>query len=96
MAEYKIQIEDIPEQYSDIVRALGLEKFIALCDLSGGEVIYIPMLKSLANAARNGEIYKRFTGGNIRQLAAQYKLSQRQIRRIIEGQKRLAKDGDSK
>lgn len=94
MAEYKIRIEDIPEQYADIVELLGLEQFLSLCLLCGGCAIYFPRIESLAMDARDREIYKNFTGYNYRQLSAQYRLCERQIRKIIDKQKDLAKGGE--
>ena len=80
-----IRIEDIPEEYQDIVQALGLEVFLSLTDLCGGLNLYIPKRESLEREGRDREIRARFDGGNYRALAAQFRLSERQIRKIISG-----------
>lgn len=93
MPDYKIKIEDVPEQYADIVELLGFEQFLSLCSLCGGCAIYFPRIESLAMDARDREIYKNFTGYNYKQLAVQYRLGERQIRKIIDKQVLLAKGG---
>lgn len=80
-----IRMEDIPEEYRDIAQTLGLEVFLALTDLCGGLNLYIPKRESLERDGRDREIRARFDGGNYRALAAQFRLSERQIRKIISG-----------
>ena len=80
-----IRLEDIPEEYRDIAEAIGMEAFTQLTLLCGGQNLYIPKRESLERAARDREIRARFNGGNYRALAAQYRLSERQIRKIING-----------
>ena len=80
-----IRAEDVPEAYQDIVEALGLEVFLTLTDLCGGLNLYIPKRESLEREGRDREIRARFDGGNTRALAAQFRLSERQIRKILSG-----------
>ena len=80
-----IRPADIPEEYQDIVESLGLEGFLALTRLCGGQSLYIPKTDSLSREGRDREIRARFDGGNYRALAAQFRLSERQIRKIISG-----------
>lgn len=80
-----IRPDDIPADYRDIVDALGMDVFLALTDLCGGQSLYIPKPESLRRDGRDREIRARFNGGNYRALAAQFRLSERQIRKIING-----------
>jgi Mor family transcriptional regulator len=80
-----IKIEDVPEEYRDIVNTLGLDNFLLLADLCGGLNLYIPKLESLKRGSRDREIRARFNGSNYRALAAQFRLSERQVRKIING-----------
>lgn len=80
-----IRLEDIPEEYQDIAEDLGLPVFLRLASLCGGQDLYIPKLESLERSGRDREIRARFNGGNYRALAAQFRLSERQIRKIING-----------
>ena len=80
-----IPMSDIPEEYRDIAEAIGMEAFTQLTLLCGGQSLYIPKRESLERNARDQDIRARFDGGNYRALAAQYRLSERQIRKIING-----------
>lgn len=80
-----IPMSDIPEEYRDIAETLGMEAFTRLTLLCGGQNLYIPKRESLERNARDRDIRARFTGGNYRALAAQFRLSERQIRKIING-----------
>ena len=80
-----IPMSDIPEEYRDIAEALGMEAFTQLTLLCGGQSLYIPKRESLERNARDRDIRARFDGGNYRALAAQFRLSERQIRKIING-----------
>ena len=75
-----VPMSDIPEEYRDIAEAIGLEAFTQLTLLCGGQSLYIPKRESLERNAR-----ARFNGCNYRALAVQFRLSERQIRKIING-----------
>ena len=76
---------DIPEEYLDIYDELGAIAFLKLVRLCGGQSVYLPKLDSLEREGRNREIRARFDGGNYRALAAQFRLSERQVRKILNG-----------
>lgn len=80
-----VPMSDIPEEYRDIAEAIGLEAFTRLTLLCGGQNLYIPKRESLERNARDRDIRARFNGGNYKALAAQFRLSERQIRKIING-----------
>ena len=82
---YTIRMTDIPAEYRDIAEELGLDTFLQLTSLCGGLSLYIPKRESLERDARDRDIRARFDGGNYRALAAQFRLSERQIRKIING-----------
>jgi len=76
---------DVPEEYQDIVETIGMDAFVRLALLCGGQNLYIPKRESLEREGRDRDIRARFDGGNYRDLARQYRLSERQIRKIISG-----------
>ena len=80
-----IRTDDIPEEYRDIVDAIGMEAFVHLTLLCGGQTLYVPKRDSLERGARDRDIHALFNGSNYRSLAAQFRLSERQIRKIING-----------
>ena len=80
-----IRRADIPEEYLDIYDELGAEAFLKLIQLCGGQSLYLPKLDSLEREGRNREIRALFNGGNYRALASQFRLSERQVRKILNG-----------
>lgn len=80
-----VRFEDIPLEYRDIAEAIGMEAFLCLTRLCGGQNLYIPKMESMEREGRDRDIRSRFNGGNYRALAAQFRLSERQIRKIING-----------
>lgn len=82
-----IRPEDIPAEYRDIADSLGMESFLQLIRLCGGQSLYLPKLDSLEREGRDREIRARFNGCNYRALAAQFRLSERQVRKIINGKR---------
>lgn len=83
-----VRVEDIPLEYRDIAETIGLAAFLRLTQLCGGQNLYIPKPESMEREGRDRDIRARFDGGNYRALAAQYRLSERQIRKIINGTRR--------
>ena len=81
----KVRREDIPEEFRDMLDALGMEAFFKLICLCGGQNMYVPKPETLTRNARDRDIRARFNGGNYKALAAQFRLSERQIRKIING-----------
>lgn len=78
-----VRLEDVPPEYQDIATALGVEHFVQLVSLCGGQSLYLPKLDSLTRSGRDREIRARFDGGNYRALAVQFRLSERQVRKIV-------------
>ena len=83
-----IRFEDIPQEYRDIVETIGMEAFLCLTHLCGGQNLYIPKMESLKKDGRDRDIRARFDGGDYRSLALQYRLSERQVRKIINGHRK--------
>ena len=78
-----VRMEDIPPEQRDLAEALGMEAYLKLVALCGGMDLYLPKLETLKRSGRNRELRARFDGGNSRALAAQFRLSQRQVRKIV-------------
>lgn len=82
-----IRIEDIPEEHRDLVDVLGMDSFLKLVEFCSGQALYVPKLESLQRGARDRLIRSMFNGGNYRQLAIQFRLSERQVRKIVKGER---------
>ena len=60
----------------------------ALAERFGGQVIYFPSAKQIQRHRRNEAIAREYTGGNVRELAEHYHLSENQVRTILRHQGR--------
>ena len=82
MIEY-LSKEDLTDSFYDIADEIGLDSFIKLCELCGGSSLYIPTMNSLLKPVRNMVIKESFDGGNYKELARKYNITEVQVRKII-------------
>ena len=80
-----VKIENLDEDQRKMVELVGLDGFKSLVRAFGGTTIYIPKAESLERAARDQKIREEFDGGNYRELAAKYGLTERWVRFILFG-----------
>ena len=83
--KYPVLIDDVPEEYRDIVELIGMDCFLKLCYLCGGQTLYVPIMDTLQRGPRDRLIRDLFDGHNYKALGRQFRLSERQIRKIING-----------
>jgi len=83
MDNFKLKIEDLPDDLKDIAKAIGLEYTIKLIELRGGESVYFRKLEAVCLAARNRAIRKEFNGKNYHELSKKYNLTEAHTRVII-------------
>lgn len=72
------------EQQREIAEVIGIEAYRKLVEHYGGSKIYIAKYDTITRPDRNNEIRKKFNGGNYKQLAREYRLSELTIRRIVD------------
>lgn len=72
------------EQQREIAEVIGIEAYRKLVEYYGGSKIYIEKSDTVIRPDRNNEIRKKFNGGNYKQLAREYGLSELTIRRIVD------------
>lgn len=75
--------EDLPSSLRDLVDIMGIEAFKDLIKLYGGCSLYIPNEKSIIKPIRNRVIKENFNGNNYKELAYQFKISEMQIRNVV-------------
>jgi len=75
---------DIPDSLKDIAHEIGMDNFIKLCRLCSGFCVYIPTENSRTKPIRNRVIRERFNGGNYRELARKFNISEVQVRKILD------------
>ena len=80
-----IRPSDIPAEYADLVEVLGLDGFLPLVDLCGGQSLYIPKGETLRRDGRDREIRARYNGTNARQLAREFHMTERHVYKIVSG-----------
>lgn len=75
--------EDLPIQLREIADLIGMEMFIQLIKFYGGSTIYVPTENSILKPVRNQLIKRNFNGSNYKQLSKEFKISEMQVRNII-------------
>ncbi len=84
----EIDIRDLEGDMIDLVENIGLSATKKLLTIFGGESIYFPKPESVIRAGRDRKIYKEFNGFNFRELAITHQRTTRQIRAIIQEQRK--------
>lgn len=83
--------DDLPPYCLEAAKLLGVEAFINLSDQLGGTSFYVPKFENVIAKARDRIIIKQFNGGNYKELAIKYNLTEVWVRNIIN-QDRLDKN----
>ena len=73
------RMEDIAERYQEIVKIVGVQKFVELSNYARGDEIYFPKVENVVSPARNRRIKKEFNGSNDK-----YNLTIKQIWNILK------------
>lgn len=80
-----IRTEDLPDPYGDIADLIGKENTLLLASSFSGTTIYLPKLNKVTAKIRNAQIRKEFNGGNYKQLAKKYGVSEAWVRIVVKG-----------
>lgn len=78
-----IELSDLQENHRQIAEVVGMDGMIKLCAAFGGSGIYIPQQKELIKNKVYKNIYEEYNGGNIRELAVRYDVSESTIYNIV-------------
>lgn len=79
----KVQMENLDEEQKALAELIWLDGFKSLVRTFNGTSIYIPKVESLEKAVRDELIKEEFDGGNYRELALKYGLTEVWIRNIV-------------
>jgi Mor family transcriptional regulator len=74
--------EDIPDIYQPIIQSIGLDTFLKLLRVVGGETIYFPQSEAIYKKTRNRLIVSEFNG-NYNQMARRFGVTDRWVRKLI-------------
>lgn len=80
----RLELKDVPANMQDIAQEIGIEAFIKLIKLVGGNSIYFPNEINLTRSIRNRYIKENFDGSNYLELSRKYHISDVQVRKIIK------------
>lgn len=80
---FDVQLEDLTPEYREIAEVIGLASALALVESRGGEKIYVPKAEMVSRHARDRKIRSEFDGGNYRELARRYHLTETWVRQIV-------------
>jgi len=86
-----ISLDNLPEDFQMVAETLSIEDALKMSKSFGGMTIYIPKIENLLRMNRDEQIRKEFNGTNHRPLARKYKLSETQIRTIVQKRSKLLK-----
>ena len=86
----ELKISDLPPQFENIARELGIDKVKALFKEFGGTSVYFPTEKMIYKDARDRCIMADYNGFNHKELAVKYNMSESYIRAIINKNKKSA------
>lgn len=81
MAE--ICVEDLPEPYQSLAKRVGIEATIELAEEVGGLNLYFPKLDKTLQRIRDRRLRAEFDGGNHKELARKYNLTESRVRQIV-------------
>ena len=76
-------LEDIPYNLHAMVNIIGMDKFIEVSKIYGGNCVYIPIHRKVVMGERNRKIIEEYNGKNIDKLRIKYQISEQQIKRLI-------------
>ncbi|KEQ23417.1 Mor transcription activator family protein [Paenibacillus tyrfis] len=80
----EIDPTQLPHPYYQLAEAIGLKPTLVLAEQFGGTGVYFPKLEAAIRAARDRMIRREFDGGNYKELARRYRLSESWVREIVD------------
>lgn len=72
------------EECRQLIELVGLDAFKKLVREHNGRSIYIPQRRSIELSLRNKKIIQEFDGGNYKELARKYDVTETWMRKIIK------------
>ena len=81
----KVQIEDIPDGICRaIAEEIGIENYIKLSRLIGGDVVYLPREEAFLRNVRDKLIIEEYKGYNVKEVARKYGITVKWVREIAK------------
>lgn len=84
-----ISIEDLSEQHQQYAEVIGVENLLLLSRYFGGSSFYVPKIDELLKNQKYAQILQEFDGGNVKQLAAKYRVSESTVYRLVRHKRKV-------
>ena len=84
MDRFELSTEHVPEDLIWLCDIVGITSFLEIIDTAGGEFLYLPKRQTLEAPLRRAAICREFDGGNFKQLARKYGITERRVRMIVK------------
>ena len=79
-----LKVDELPETYQEMSKIIGVANTVKLALHYGGLPFYFLKIDSILQKRRDEKIQTEFDGGNYKDLARKYKLSEIHISRIVK------------
>ena len=81
----EVTLEKLPDANRKLAEVIGVEAMLKLCERYGGETLYIPMTDGIYAVVRRERIRDEYArrNANLRWLAKKYRISEREVQRIV-------------
>lgn len=76
-------ISQLREDQRELAEVIGLEAYKKLISYYGGSMLYVQKTDSVLKDTRDKELNEKFDGGNYKELAREYGISEITIRDIV-------------
>lgn len=82
MQELTTDMLEVDSFSRQIAETIGIENYLRLTEVCGGNTIYIPKIDSLVKPLRDRKLREDFNGYNYMELSRKYNISERWIREL--------------
>ncbi len=80
----EIKPDELTDPYRELATIIGLKNTIKVAEKYQGMALYLPKLDGLIRKIRDEKIRAEFNGGNYRELAIKYRLTEVWVRQIVD------------
>lgn len=78
-----VSVDQLREDQRELAEVIGLDAYKKLVHFYGGSLLYVQKVDSVLKDTRDKELNEKFDGGNYKELAREYGISEMTIRDIV-------------
>lgn len=87
----ELKLDDLSGEQYDLAECIGIEAYIKLVYHYGGSSVYICKSDTLLKGEYYSKIKQKFNGYNFRELAQEFGIAERTVRRIVEDEVKIVR-----